>query len=214
MSALFLLVRVASQSAQSVFKKMLNKKCTGCEFSLSAIITFFALIYFVIFSDNFELNAQILPYCITFAMCFAAATVSCVLALACGSMGLTDLILVYSTAIPLGYSLIFCGESLNGIQIAGVALLALSFLFTYLNGNKAQKVQKVDLKWVICAIILFISNGMCGVIMQMQQKKFEAQLDGPFMIISLSTAETYGFSGSIASASKPIKPYMIAFIVP
>ncbi len=185
MNVLLLSVRIAAQSVQSVFKKTLNKKCGGCEFSISAVIAFFALAYFIIFSDDFVFEAKILPYCIIFAICFAAATVSCVLALACGSMGLTDLILVYSTAIPLGYSLIFCDESLNGIQIAGVALLALSFLLTYLGGEGKTKGQKTGLKWVLYAIILFVSNGMCGVIMQMQQIKFNAAHDDSFMIISL-----------------------------
>ena len=184
MSALLLSVRIASQSLQSIFKKKMNERCNSCEFSLSTLIACFALAYFLIFSEKFVFDSRIIPYCIAFSVCYAMASVTCVLALNCGSLALTDLMLVYSTVIPLGYSLIFCGETLGFLQIIGVAFLCVSFFFTYFKSGGSKK-QKISIKWIIYAALMFLSNGMCSVIQQLQQRVFGASLDDTFMIISL-----------------------------
>lgn len=181
MSAVLLSICIVSASLQSVFKKKLNKKCEGCEFSVSMIISLFALIYFIVFSNGYIFDMRLIPYCIAFSVCYATAAATCVLALACGSLALTNMVLAYSCIIPLGYSIFALGEVLNIFQISGVILLGLSFLFTYYPGEK----KKIELKWMVYAILLFASNGMCGAVQKMQKEAFGGAFDSSFMIISL-----------------------------
>ena len=61
--------------------------------------------------------------------------------------------------------------------------IALSLVFTY---YKRENGSAVSLKWVIYAVILFISNGMCSVFMRMQQIRFDGKVDGIYMVVSLA----------------------------
>ena len=133
---ILMLICIVSQSLQSVFKKKLNVKCAECNFTVSTMISAFTLLYFLIFSKDMNFDMQLLPYCISFAVCYAVATVTCVLALACGSLALTDLMLVYSNIIPLVYNLYFGNESLSILQIVGIMFLGISFIFTYYRREK------------------------------------------------------------------------------
>ena len=186
MRFIFPVICIVSGSLQSVFKKKLDAKCEGCEIFLSALISFFALIYFCLFGKSFVFDFKILPYSIAFSVCYAMAAATCVLALACGSLAFTDLTLAYSGIIPLFYSMFFCDEALKGVQILGILFLGLSFLFTYYPSG--QEKGKITLKWIIYVSLLFVSNGMCAVLMRMQQNIFMGEFDSSFMIISLIIA--------------------------
>lgn len=186
MNIFLMLICIVSQSLQSVFKKKLNVRCADCNFTVGTMISAFTLLYFIVFSRSVVFDMQLLPYSICFAICYAVATVTCVLALACGSLALTDLMLVYSHVIPLVYNLYFCNESLNMIQVVGIVLLGVSFIFTYYRREKAETGgQRISLKWFLYAILLFVSNGMCSVVMRMQQRSFGGAYDSSFMILSL-----------------------------
>lgn len=183
MHILSICITVVATSVQSAFKKRLNATCQNCEFTLSAMITLVALFFFLIFSKNLTFSMEILPYSLGYAICYATAAATCVLALACGSLALTDLILSYCSIIPLGYSLIFLGERLNFLQVIGVICLCISFFLTYYRKKKGK--WPLSLKWIIYVLLLFVSNGMCGVLVRMQQIRFHAQYDRSFMVISL-----------------------------
>ena len=188
MIVVFVALCIVTQALQSVFKKKINEKCEHGEFMVGAMISLFALLYFVIFSDNVVFGTQIIPYSIAFSICYVIGTVTCVFALACGSLAFTNLMLAYSCILPLGYSLIYCGEALKAIQVIGIIALALSFLFTYYPDKKDAGNQKFSLKWLVYVFLLFLSNGMCMVIQQMQQRVFGGKYDASFMIISLVMA--------------------------
>jgi len=183
MVVLYLSLSIIATTLQSVFKKKVNFACPNKEISISFVITSFALLYFLVFSDLGGFTCEILPYAMGLAVCYATAAATGVLAIACGSMAFTHIVLAYSRIIPILYSLIFLGEKLNAIQIAGVVCLALSLVFTY---YKREKGSAVSLKWVIYAVILFISNGMCSVFMRMQQIRFDGKVDGIYMVVSLA----------------------------
>ncbi len=186
MTVLYLSLSIIATTLQSVFKKKVNAVCPGKEISISFTITFFALLYFVIFSDTSGFTSAILPYSVALAVCYATAAATGVMAIGCGSMALTHIILAYSRIIPILYSLIFLGETLDEVQIVGVVCLGLSLLFTY---YKPEKGAAITTKWVVYVILLFLSNGMCSVFMRMQQIRFENKVDGIFMVTSLIMVE-------------------------
>ena len=181
MTTLFLALSIFATTLQSVFKKKVNAKCTNCEFTVSTAITFFALLYFLIFSDKSFFDTALIPYSLAFSLCYATAAVTCVLAIGCGSMALTNLALVYSKIIPIFYSIFFRDETLSSFRIVGLICLALSLFLTYFKRDG----EGVSLKWMFYVFLLFLSNGMCSVLMREQQVKFDGKSDGTFMVISL-----------------------------
>lgn len=181
MTVLYLSLSIVATTMQSVFKKKVNAKCTGCQFLIGTCITFFALVYFSVVSDLSYIPSGMLSYCLALSVCFAIATVTCVMAIDCGSMALTNLVLAYSRAIPILYSIFFLGDKLNCFQATGLLCLCLSMIFTYYKRDGGG----ISLKWVIYAVLLFLSNGMCAVTMRSQQVKFGTETDGVFMVISL-----------------------------
>ena len=188
MEALLLTAQIASQSMQGVFKKKLNEKCRDCEISLSAMISLFALALYAFLATNISFSIEIVPYSIVFGVCYATAASTYVLALASGSLALTELMVVYSITVPLAYSFIFCGDTLNIAQIFGLIFLAISFFFTYYKPKSTPKKQTKLVKWTIFATLLFFSNGACGVVKQMQQRVFEGRHDNSFILLSLIIA--------------------------
>lgn len=173
---------------QGVFKKKLNEKCRECEITLSAMISLFALVFYALLATDITFSIEIIPYSVVFGTCYATAASTYVLALASGSLALTELMVVYSIAVPLTYSLIFCGDTLSITQIIGLIFLAVSFFFTYYKPKNTQKKQTKLVRWAIFATLLFFSNGACGVAKQMQQRVFEGKYDNSFILISLIIA--------------------------
>lgn len=186
MEGLYMVVSIFTNSLQSAFKKVLNKRAVHSEFTFSAMITTAALLFFIVFSGPLPFTVQLIPYSAVYSICYATAAVTCVLALACGSMALTNLALVYSSVLPLFYSLIAFKEAMNAFQIIGIVCLWTSFLLTYYRREKAKK--KISLKWIVYVILLFVSNGMCGILSRMQQHRFSGVYDRSFMIVSMGAA--------------------------
>lgn len=187
MPVLSVIITTVATSAQGAFKKYLNVKCKKCEFTVSSMITFFALVFFLIFSNGITFSTAFLPYCLVYSLCYACAAVTYVLALSCGSLALTQLILSYSCLIPLTYSLL-CGDTLGVFQIIGIVFLLSSLVVTYYRKNKSSDKKAFSIKWLILIILMFFANGFCGVIMRMQQLKFNREYDRSFMIFSLILA--------------------------
>lgn len=183
MEILFLSLVIVTTSLQSVFKKRLNQKCTACEFSVGTLISSFSLLYFLIVSKNLTFTWELFPYSLAFAICYAVATVTCVLALNCGPLAFTELMLAYSSTLPLLYGIIFMKDPITIWKVTGILLLLISFIFTYYK-PKGEK-QTFKKSWIIYVILLFLSNGGCGVFMRMQQNRFSGAMDSSFMVSSL-----------------------------
>ena len=181
------ILTVLATTVQGAFKKCINSKCKNCEFTVSATITLFALLFFLVFSNGVTFSPQLLPYCLLFSACYAGAAATYVLALSCGSLALTQLVLSYSCIIPLAYSLL-CGEALGGFQILGIAFLLSSPLVTCLKKSEAAEERRSSLKWAVYVLLMFLTNGFYGVFMRMQQLAFSGMHDASFMIFSLIPA--------------------------
>ena len=184
MPILSVLIVTVATTAQGGFKKYLNARCQNSEFTVSAMITFFALLFFVFFSDGILFSVDFLPYCVLYSVCYACAALTYVLASACGSLALTQLVLSYSCIIPLIYSLI-CGETLGFLQILGIIFLFASLVVTYYRKSKPEQGKGVSFKWVIYIVLMVLSNGFCGVITRMQQLRFAGEYDRSFMFFAL-----------------------------
>lgn len=185
MAVLIVSLCVITCSIQNVFKKQYNISGTGGEYTFSLVTALFALAFFLVTSKGIQFPLEILPYAIAFAICYAVATVTMVIAVKIGSLALTSLFLSYSLIIPTLNGLIFLHEKAGVNQFVGISALLISIFLVRGESKKSEKGKKINIKWVVNVTLCFVANGMCSVIQTSQKVKFDGRLDGNFMIISL-----------------------------
>lgn len=181
----FLLIAVCTVAsvAQNFIRKKFNAIYDGGAITFSAIISIFALLFFIYVSIGSAYAVEILPYSLLFAVSYALATVMLTKALAIGPLAISSLIMSYSLIIPMFYGAIFCSEKLSGIQLSGIILLMISLFL--IRTKKSLDSGKLSIKWLICVVIAFFGNGMCAATQRMQQIKFSQKYDKSFMVIAL-----------------------------
>ena len=132
-----------------------------------------------------SLGTDILPYSAGFAAMFALATVFSVMALTIGSLAITSLVLSYSLIIPTLYGILFLNEKITPLKCGGILLLLLSLFLVRAQTKENDKASKPTVKWIIYVLIAFVSNGMCSVVQNAQQRKFDGTQNSNFMILAL-----------------------------
>ena len=182
MNALYLIAIILGVSGQNVLKKPYTQK-NGQEgvFFFNGLLSGAALLFFVCTGSDLQFEWAVLPYAAAFAAAYATACVFLVLAVATGSLSLSSLLVSYSLMLPAVYGLIFLGDPVTFGLIPGMILLMVSLLLI----NKREKNAKISLKWVIFVTAAFVGNGMCTIVMNMQQMKFDGAYKNEFMIMAL-----------------------------
>jgi len=171
--------------AQNVLRKQFNLRCVKGEITFSAISSCFALLFFVITTKNIGYEWAVLPYSCAFAASYALCNVMGVLALRNGSLAITTLIMSYSLVIPTVYGLLFLHEKAGILQYLGIACLLVSLFLIRKKQEEKEEEKKVSFRWAMYVLIAFFTNGMCSVIQNMQQRRFEGVHNGNFMIVAL-----------------------------
>ena len=187
MNAALLIDVVLGVTVQQVAKKAYNQKVHGGTFTFSAMSVLFALVVFVITSKgDLHFTAEILPYCLGFALSYSLACIGSFLAIKAGPLSITSLIVQYSLVIPTFYGLLFLpGETASVTLIVGLVLLFVSLFLVNMEGTKKEE-KKMTLKWGIYALLAFLGNGICSAVQKAQQIKFEGQYKSELMIIALA----------------------------
>lgn len=184
MNALLIILCVITLTVQSVFKKKFSIKINHAEFTFSTLVSFFALLFFVITSVGAVYNTEIIPFSFLFSVCYAASTVTGTLALGCGSLAITSLILSYSLVIPTLSGIVLWNEEIGSLQSIGIVILLISL---FLIRNKADTgKKKVSFKWLIFVATGSVTNGFCSVVQRQQQIVFGGIYDMSFMVIALA----------------------------
>jgi len=183
-SALLISICVLTLTMQNIFTKQYNLKCPKGEYTYSALIVLFAMLFFVFTTKNISFSVAIVPYSIAFSTVYTLATFTAILALKFGSLAITSLVMSYSLIIPTIYGLIFNNEEPTVIKGIGIAFLLVSLFLIRAKSEAADK-KKISFKWLINVIIAFFTNGLCSVFQDAQEKKFDGAQNGNFMILSL-----------------------------
>lgn len=202
MNALLLISIILGITMQDVTKKIYNKKSTapGVYFfvSLSAVA---AAIFFVCSSGSLNFNFPIVPYSIAFSVAYTVSVVGSVIALSCGPLSLTSLIVSFSLMLPTLYGLIFLKDPISIGLFPGLVLLVVSLILI----NKREKGVRINVKWVISVIFAFLGNGFCTIFQKMQQVRFDGNFKNEFMIIALAVTTLATLSMSLLKERGDIK---------
>ena len=161
-----MLLIIASISAQNVLKKgYLNKVEKGGIFTyslfsvLTACLLFGAVWCFGSGSAMLDL-AAIIPYAVMFAVGYGTAVVFTMIALRCGSLSLTSLVVSFSLIIPTMYGIVFDNDPISIPMIIGLILLAVSLVL--INAQKGE--VKISFGWTIAVTLACIGNGLCSTV--------------------------------------------------
>ena len=182
MNYLILITIILCSAGQSPVTIYYNRKTDNkSPYIYSAITTFATIIFFLITSGNPDYSCEFLGYSLGFGTAYTVATVFSVLALACGSLALTSLVVSFSLMIPTLYGVIFLNEPSSTWFYAGIVTLLISlFLINY-----KKEDGQITLKWGILVLIAAIGNGMCSTVQKMEQLAFNGNYKSEFMIVAL-----------------------------
>lgn len=169
---------------QNVLKQIFGDRLKHGTILFSAIISAFALLFFLAVNRDWNLDIRIMPYAIGFGISYLFATVFAVLAIGSGSLAKTSLILSYSLLIPGFYGILFLEEPITCFLIIGLCLLAVSlFLINY---KKEQTSQKASWRWILYVLLAFWGNGLCSVVQKAEQTNLGTDGQNLFMIFALA----------------------------
>jgi len=183
---LFICLVILAITAQNVLKKSYGDKTYGYgTYIFTGIVCIVASVFFALTKEGpLNFSVEILPYSAGFALGFAAIMVFSILAFRCGSLAITSLIISYSLMVPTVFGIIYFKEPTSWSLYVGVALLLVSLALI----NREEGKVKVNVKWVIYALLSFFGNGFCYVVMQLQEKSEYASQSNEFMIVALLMA--------------------------
>ena len=139
MPVLMIFLCTVTSTVQNVFRKQFSLRCQGGDYFFSTMVSFFALLFFLLTADRISFSNEILPYSVGFAAVYALATVCLGLAIKTGSLAITSLIISYSLIIPTLYGFVFLNEKTTILKCGGILLLLISL---FLVRAKAQGEEK------------------------------------------------------------------------
>jgi len=195
MNYIMLFITICGVFLQNVLKKQYNlkNKNTLCaSFTFNVIISFSALVFFLIVSKgNFTYHLPTILGAAIFTVGYVVGTTFAIQAIRYGSLSLTSLVISYSLIIPAIFGILFLHESFNINTILGILLLIISLLFIYIKKGNCQGSCPITLKWMIYAFLAFVGNGICSTMQKMHQVAFPSQYKNEFMIIAMAMSTVF-----------------------
>lgn len=204
-TAIFLLIiSTLIHQFEGVFIKKYNSKHKQGGFLFTGIISFFAMIFFIVTDKNgFRFPAEIFPYAIISGILYCSASILTYISLECGSYVMSNLILSYSLLFTIGYGLIYLHEPATGFTYAGLLIILISLFLV--RGDDKQPKNKFSVKWVICIMLSAAGSGMLGIVSRMQQIKFDNLYTNEYMIIQLGLSAIVLFITGLIKEGKDLK---------
>ncbi len=181
MNILYLIVIILTLSMWNVTKKGYTQKSLGGVYTFSVLTCLAAALFFIVTSGGFEWESGVVPYALAFAIAYCTTTVFSVLAIANGSLSLTNLMISYSLMIPALYGVFFLKEELSVFFYPGIILLVISLFLINEQGEKT----KIRFKWILYVTLAAVGNGMGSTFQKMQQVKFVGEYKNELMILAL-----------------------------
>ena len=181
MNSVFLITIILGMAMQGVMRKIYDKKVCGGIYFFNIISALSSLLFFVITSDGINFESKVLIYAFSFAASYCTNLVFYMLAIKWGSLSLATLMLSFSLILPTMYGVIFLDENVGVGFYIGLLFLFISLI---LITGKSDKMQ-ISFKWIVAAILTFVSNGLCTIIQKMQQLRFDGAYKNEFMIFAL-----------------------------
>ncbi len=212
MNYLLIVLTVLFLTSQTVLSKQYGTAVKHSNVFFFGSLSAMAAILFFVVTSGFRLSfdIKVLPYSIAFAVFYAMANVSLVLALKNGSMALTNLIFSYSLIIPTLYGILILKDAIKPQTYVGIAFLLISLFLL----NKTDQKEKISFRWLIFVMLAFVGNGMCSTVQKMQQLRFEGGYKSEFMIGALIIAALVLLVAAVIQGIKEKPTACMKFAIP
>ncbi len=128
----------------------------------------------VIFAVDFSFEPKVLLYSLLFAGFYTLCAVSMIHALKLGSVALTSLLLQLSLIGVTIWGFIFWNVKITPLVVSGLALVVLSLWLCLYPGKRKEK-KPFNVKWLICALLMFVGNAGCSIVQKHQQLAFDGK---------------------------------------
>lgn len=122
---------------------------------------------------------------LAFGVVTALQGITNLLALRCGPLSYTTVVISFSTLIPSLSGILFFGEELKWAQIVGIVLMAISFLAAV---EPDGDDKRLNLKWIILSSIAFIATGAIGVMQKVHQSSAYSGEINVFLLVAFASS--------------------------
>lgn len=182
-SSLLIFLDITVSQAQTFFRKPYTLRFgQKGVYLFNAFAALSAIAFFILSAGRLQWEAGILPYAIGFGVSYAVSTAFSLLAISCGPISLTSLIMASSTFISTLYGLLFLKEEVRlATFLPGMVLLMASLILA----NKPQKGEMISVKWLLFAVLAAVGNVGCTIFQTAQQVAFNEQYGNELMILAL-----------------------------
>lgn len=193
MPYVYLVSSIFLMSVLSLLGTGFNKKNIGKE-NITHLYNFllcaFACITWgAIYAFDFSFEPKALLYSLGFGVCYAIVMLSLIKALAEGPTSLTALVQQLSLIGATIWGFVFWNTwdiKKAPLVITGLVLVVISLILCLRSAKKAK--EKITLKWLMYALILFIANAGCSIFQKSEQIAFDGKHGSMFMFFSVLLA--------------------------
>ena len=164
-----IMLAVAKVLLQRMISRTYLKNTTDSAVYNMIIFGGMTVMYFVV--GGFRLpSLHILPYGILYGLMIAGFQVCYTLALKCGPVSHTALIVAFSLAFAVSFGIIYCDETMTILHIAGLICIFLSLVLTI--DFKQTKQHKFNLSWFLLSLAAMTMNGTASIIVKLQKMSY------------------------------------------
>ncbi len=206
---------IVANASCSVFSAYYGRAEKSSPFLFTAVATFVSCIFFFCYNKlRFVFDLYTLLMSCLFGVAYLTATVSNIIAMKRGSVGITSLIVSFSLLLPTLFGIVFWKEETSFAFYIGLLLLICATVLT--NMKKAQtdgeseqkKSGKMDILWVVFVFLAFVANGACSIVQTYHQKTGGADYKSEFMIMALCIVCIVNLLVSLIMLKANIKDYI------
>jgi len=182
MNALLLITIICGCTLQKMSVKGYYKRTDNQgTFTLTLLFTIAAAIFFVVAAGGkLTFDRALFPWSFGIALFYGASTIFNFLAISCGSLTLTSLVLSYSMVLPTLFGIVFLNEPISSWLFVGITCLLISLLLINYKPGK----EKITIRWAFYVAIAFICNACSTITQKMQQVTFDGAYKSEFMILA------------------------------
>lgn len=190
MGYFYLVSAVFAMATSSLFGTAYNRRTAERKNAVSLynlmLVATGLVFWCVLWLCDFSFDPSVLWYSLGFGVCFAAATVGFIFALANGPTSLTGLFMQLSLIATTIWGLIFWNQPLSPLVFVGIGLAIVSLVLCLY--QKSAKGERITFKWLVFCLITFIGNTGCTVIQREQQMAFNNQHGNMMMFFGIICA--------------------------
>ncbi|MBR2442185.1 MAG: EamA family transporter [Clostridia bacterium] len=210
MPYVYLISAVALMSVLSLLGTGFNKKNEGekntTPFYNFLVCSSACLTWGVIYAFDFSFEPKALLYSLGFGVCYAGIMISLIKALAVGPTSLTALMQQLSLIGTTVWGFAFWGTwniQKAPLVVSGLVLVVISLCLSLYSGKKSE--EKISLKWLGYAAIVFLANAGCAIFQKQQQIDFNGEHGSMFMFFAVLLSALICFAVFAVSEKPDVK---------